>query len=170
VLSAPSPCPSVRDNNNNNVLRPFVRTTLVSWYQKKHSPSRHLDHHPIFISFFHLQRSIASSLFKFHAWQSFCTFCTTSVHVLFGLPVGLEPPPRIPYISSSNQCLLFATHAHTMAACFAVVSVYHLFYNIDTTAKQVAMVWAYVAKRRHLLGQIPQYITWNIPTGKSRDA
>jgi len=46
-------------------------------------PLTYPDHHPIFISFFHLLRSIASSLFKLRAWQS---FCTTSVHVLFGLP------------------------------------------------------------------------------------
>ena len=59
-------------------------TSWVSWYQKKHSPT----HHPIFISFFHLPRSIASSLFELRAWQS---FCTTSLHVLFGLPLGLEP-------------------------------------------------------------------------------
>ena len=39
---------------------PLSGTTLVSRYQKKHSPT----HHPIFISFFHLLRSIASSLFK----------------------------------------------------------------------------------------------------------
>jgi len=45
-------------------------------------------HHPIFISFFHLPRYIASCLFKLHAWKS---FCTTSFHVLFGLPLGLEP-------------------------------------------------------------------------------
>jgi len=60
----------------------------VSRYQKKHSPTHHPDHHPIFISFFHLPWSIASFLFKLRAWQS---FCTTSVHVLFGLPVGLGP-------------------------------------------------------------------------------
>jgi len=67
---------------------PLSRTTRVSRYQKKHSPTHHPDHHPIFISFFHLPRSIASSLFKLHAWQS---FCTTSFHALFGLPLGLEP-------------------------------------------------------------------------------
>jgi len=50
--------------------------------------THHPDHHPTFISFFHLPRSIASSLFKLHAWQS---FCTTSLHVLFGLPLCLEP-------------------------------------------------------------------------------
>ena len=67
---------------------PLSGTTRVSWYQKKHSPTHHPDHHPIFISFFHLPRSIVSSLFKLRAWQS---FCTTSFHVLFGLPLDLEP-------------------------------------------------------------------------------
>jgi len=39
-----------------------------------------------------------------------------------------SPPPNIPYISSSNQCLLFAAHAHTITTCFAVVSIlYYLF-------------------------------------------
>jgi len=51
-------------------------------------PTHHSDHHSVFISFFHLLRSIVSSLFKLCAWQS---FFTTSVHVLFGLPLGLEP-------------------------------------------------------------------------------
>jgi len=103
---------------------PLSRTTQVSQYQKKHSSTHHPDHHPVFINFFHLPRSIASSLFKLRAWLS---FCTTSVHVLFGLPLGLEPPPHIPCISSPNHCL-FATHAHTITTCFAVVSIlYHLF-------------------------------------------
>jgi len=75
-------------HNTTTVLRPFVRTTRVSQYQKKHSPTQHPDHHPIFISFFHLPRSIDTSLFKLRAWQS---FCTTSFHVLFGLPLGMEP-------------------------------------------------------------------------------
>jgi len=60
----------------------------VSRYEKKHSPTHHSDHHPIFIRFFYLLQSIASSLLKLRAWQS---FCTTSPHVLFGLPFGLEP-------------------------------------------------------------------------------
>jgi len=60
----------------------------VRRYQKKRSPTHHPDHHPIFISFFYLPQSIASSLFKLRAWPS---FCTTSLHVLFGLPLGLEP-------------------------------------------------------------------------------
>ena len=54
---------------------PLSSITRVSWYQKKHSPTHHPDHHTIFISFFHLPRSIASSLFKLRALQSFCTTC-----------------------------------------------------------------------------------------------
>ena len=67
---------------------PLSGSTRVSRYQKKRSPAHHPDHNPIFISFFRLLWSIASSLFKLRAWQS---FFTTSVHVLFGLPFGLEP-------------------------------------------------------------------------------
>ena len=51
-------------------------------------PLTYPDHHPTFISFFHLPWSIAPSLFNLCAWQS---FCTTSLQVLFGLPLGLEP-------------------------------------------------------------------------------
>jgi len=32
-----------------------------------------------------------------------------------------HPPLHTPYISSPNQCLLFATHARTIATCHAVV-------------------------------------------------
>jgi len=104
------------------VLRPFVRDHQVSRYQKKHSPTHHPDHHPIFNCFFHLPRSTTSSLFKLRAWQY---FCRTSFHVLFGLPLGLEPSTSC---SIPNQCLLFAAHGHTITACFAVVSIsYHLF-------------------------------------------
>jgi len=67
---------------------PSSETTRVSWYKKKHSHTHHPGHHQIIIGFFRLLWSIASSLFKLCAWQS---FCTTSVHILFGLPLGLEP-------------------------------------------------------------------------------
>jgi len=66
---------------------PLSVTTRVSRYQQKHSPTHHPDHHPN-ISLFHQPRSVACYLFKLRAWQS---FCTTSVHVLFGLPLGLGP-------------------------------------------------------------------------------
>jgi len=64
-------------------------TTWVDWYQMKHSPTHtHPDHRTSCIIFLHLQRSMASSLFILRAWQS---SCTTSVQVLFGLPLGLGP-------------------------------------------------------------------------------
>ena len=78
----------LRRQRRQSFYGPFSGTTRVSRYQKKHSPTHHTDRHPIFISFFHLLRPIASSLFKLLAWQC---FCTTSFHVLFGLPLGLEP-------------------------------------------------------------------------------
>jgi len=75
---------------NNTTQQPFYGplsgTTRVSQYPKKHSPI----HHPIFISFFQLLRSIVSSLFKSRTWQSFCT-TSLSLQVLFGLPLDLEP-------------------------------------------------------------------------------
>jgi len=93
---------------------PLSGITQVSWYMKKHSRTHHPDHHPIFISFFHLPRSIASFLFKLRAWQSF------SMSSLVYLLVW-SPPPHIPYISSPNQCLLFAAHAHTIATKVVIV-------------------------------------------------
>ena len=64
-------------------------TAWVCRYQKKHSPTHnHPDHQTSFINFLHLPRSISSSLFSLSAWQS---FSTTSLQVLFGLPLGLGP-------------------------------------------------------------------------------
>ena len=105
---------------------PLSGTTRVSRYQKKHTPTHHPDHHPIFISFLHLPQSIASSLFKLRASQS---FCTTSLHVLFGLPLGLEPSTSYSiHFFTQSVSFLFAAHAHTIATCFSVVStLYHLF-------------------------------------------
>jgi len=97
---------------------PLSGTTRVSRYQKKHSPTHHPDHHPIFIGLFHLLRSIASSLFKLRLDNLFAQ--PLSMSSLLYLLVW-SPPPHIPYISSPNQSLLFTTHAHTIATCFAVV-------------------------------------------------
>ena len=63
------------------------RTTRASWYQKKHSPTHiHPDHQSSFTNFLHLLRTIASSLFNLRAWQC---YSTTSLQILFGLPLGL---------------------------------------------------------------------------------
>ena len=64
-------------------------TTRVSRHQKKHSPAHtHPGQRTSFITFLHLQRSMASSLFSLRAWQS---SRTTSFQVLFALPLGLKP-------------------------------------------------------------------------------
>ena len=64
-------------------------TTRVGQYQKKHSPTHtRPDHRTSFIIFLHLQWSMVSSLFILRAWQS---SRTTSLQVLFGLPLGLGP-------------------------------------------------------------------------------
>ena len=73
---------------------PLSGTVWVSWYQKKYSPTHHPGHHAIFISFFHLPRSVASSLFKLSAWQSFAqplSMCS----LVYDL--ACTPPPHIPY-------------------------------------------------------------------------
>jgi len=58
-----------------NCYGPLSGTTEVSQYQKKHSPTcTYPDHQLSFISFLHLLRSIASSLFNLQS------FCTTSVY------------------------------------------------------------------------------------------
>jgi len=94
-------------------------TTRASRYQKKHSPTHtHRGHQSSLICFVHLLRSIASSLFNPRAWQSFSTI---SVQVFFDLPLGLAPSTSYSIHSSPNHCLLFATHAHTITTCFAVV-------------------------------------------------
>jgi len=103
---------------------PLSGTTRVSRYQKKHSPTHHPDRHPVFISFFHLPRSIAYSPFKLRAWQS---FCTTSIHVLFGLPLVLEPSTSYSIhfftqsVSSSN-CSTWPYHHNLFCCSINVIS------------------------------------------------
>jgi len=62
----------------NNKQQQLFCPGLAEWAGTR-TNTHHPDHHPIFISFYHLLQSIASSLLKLRAWQS---FCTTSLHVL----------------------------------------------------------------------------------------
>jgi len=67
----------------------LAKTTRVSWYQKKHSPTHtYRGHQSSLVCFLHLLQSTASSLFNLCAWQSFSTI---SLQVFFGLPLGLAP-------------------------------------------------------------------------------
>jgi len=94
-------------------------------YQKKHSPTHQPDHHPIFISFFQLLRSTASSLIKLRAWQS---ICTTSLHVLFGLPLSLEPSTSYSIHFFTQSVSSFRNRCPYLRNLFAVVlKLYDLF-------------------------------------------
>jgi len=81
---------------------PLYGSTRISQYQKKHSPTRHPDHHPIFISFFHLLWSIASSLFRLRAWQSF-------LHNLLGISSTVFSVGQMSYLSPNSVKALKGT-------------------------------------------------------------
>jgi len=71
--------------------------------RKKHWPTyTYRDHQSFFFCFLHLLRSIASSSFNLHAWQS---FCTTSVQVFFGLPLGLRSSTSYSYGRKTSKLL-----------------------------------------------------------------
>ena len=79
-------------NKNNPHLTSVAKnaTTILwsfIWDRKKHSPTHTYPNQSSFIGFLHLLCSIASSLFNLCASQF---FRTTSLQVLFGLPLGLE--------------------------------------------------------------------------------
>jgi len=87
--------------------------------EKKHSPTHtHRGH----------QSSLSAFSIYYDPWHP-----PYSIHMLYSLsPQSLSkfslvyllawhPPLHTPYISSSNHYLLFATHAHTITTCFAVV-------------------------------------------------
>ena len=114
---------------------PLSGTTRVSLYQKKHSPTHHPDHYPNFISFFHLPRSIASSLFKLRAWQS---FCMTSLHNHFtalcpGLPGwactrrNTHPPTIVIIIQTLSASSIYYDPLPVQTACLAI-----FFHNLSS--------------------------------------
>jgi len=113
--------PKIHTHNCSTAVWILSGTTWVSCYQKKHSPTHtYADHRSSFIYYFYLLWSICIT--PVHAGQSFSTI---SAQVFFGLPLGLAHCTS--YISSPNHFLLFATHDHTIATCFAVVPrLYHL--------------------------------------------
>jgi len=94
-------------------------TTLVSQYQKKHSPTHNHRGH---------QSSQSALSIYYDTWHP-----PYSIHVLYSVfPQSLSkfslvyllawyPPLHTPQISSPNHCPLCAAHAHTIATCFAVV-------------------------------------------------
>jgi len=94
-------------------------TTRVSRYQKKHSPTHtYRGHQSYLICFVHLIQFMASSC-SIHAPDSLFPQSLSKSSLVYFL--AWHPPLHTPYISSPKHCLLFATHAHTIATCFAVL-------------------------------------------------
>ena len=80
---------SGRGKCSNSSLWTLSRTTQVSRYQKKHSPTHtYRGHQSSLICFLHLLQSMASYLFNLHALQCLPTI---SLQVFFVLPLGLAP-------------------------------------------------------------------------------
>ena len=110
---------------------PLAGTTCVSRHQKKHSPTH------LFWSSSNLYQllpstTIYSILFSIYMFDNL--FAQPLSKSSFGLPLGLEPLTSYSIHFFTNQCLLFATQAHTIATCFAVVQrLYHLFLVSLTT-------------------------------------
>jgi len=96
-------------------------TTTILWplvrdYPGEPVPEETLTHPPSSSSsLYQLLPSTTIHLFKLYAWQS---FCTTSLHVLFGLPLGLEP-------STSYSIHIFTQSVSS----FRITCPYHLNLN-----------------------------------------
>jgi len=90
---------------------PLSGTTQVSQYQKKHSPAQ-----PILI----INYPLSASFIYYDPWHPPCLIYV--LDRLFAQPLSKSSlAATTSYISSPSHCLFFATHAHTIAACFAVV-------------------------------------------------
>jgi len=83
----------------------------VGRYRKKHSPTHtHTDH----------QTSTVIHTILLVQFTCLTVLSTTYLQVLFDLHVGLGPS-TLYFIHFFSHNLIFATHAHSIAACFAVV-------------------------------------------------
>jgi len=71
-----------------------------------------------------------------------------------------SPPPHIPYISSPNQCLLFAAHAHTIATCFAVVSILYRLFLVFLSAPYLELL-SFTLKL-HITEVPPHFLTGQV--------
>ena len=112
-------------HNTTTVLRPFVRD-----YPGEPVPEGTLIHPPSWSSSNLCQLLPSTTIHSILLVQITCL--AIFLHNLFPCPLVYllvwSPPPHIPYISSPNQCLLFAAHAHTITTCFGVLSIlYNLF-------------------------------------------
>ena len=114
------PIPS--QNNNNNDRFTALCLGLPGW-----AGTRRNTHPPPSWSSSNLYQLLPSTtihsifLFKLRDWQS---FCTTSFHVLFGLPLGLEPSLHV--VNQQKVCLLPEVFKPSMAVYDTVVECHRM--------------------------------------------
>ena len=119
-------------NNNNNRFMALC-LWLPGW-----AATRRNTHHPpswssnLIISFFHVPRSTASSLFKLCAWQS---FCTTSFHVFFGLPLPQSASLHRELYTVWMRYSSPDNHQPAVSSRPVFVSRPHLFHNLPLTSR-----------------------------------
>ena len=125
-------------------------TSRVGRYQKKHSPAHiHPGQCSSFITFLHLQRSTASSLFSLRAWQS---SRTTSFQVLFGLPLGLEPSTSYSmhfFTQSSSSFCSTCPYQRSLFCC-----------NISAMSSTPSLSLAAAAATTTLTSSTDAWFTW----------
>jgi len=146
------------DTHNNNDRFMALCPGLPVWASTRRNihPLTYPDHHPIFISLFHLPQSIASSLFKLHASQSFAQPLSMSSLVYL---LVWSPPPHLwspyvigkPYIFSS--CFFLSSFFCSPNLSSRRLDVYH------TSAHSVVLVWSWNVLRA---------ARWKYRTQKSR--
>ena len=101
------------NNNNNHFMALLSGTPWVSRYhQKKHSSNLYQLLPSTTIHSILLVQITCLAIFLHKPLST-----SSLVYLLVW-----SPPPHIPYISSPNQCLLFAARAHTIATCFALLA------------------------------------------------
>ena len=112
---------TIKNNNNNRFTA--LCPGLPGWVC-----TRRNIHPPTILIIIH---SLSASFIYYVPWHPPCSNCVLGNLIAQPLSTSFvvwSPPPHIKYTSSPNQSLLFAAHAHTIAACFAAVSIlYHLF-------------------------------------------
>jgi len=115
---------------------PLSWITYVGQYQKKQSPIHtHPDHQTSFVNFLYLLQCVASlsSFFKLHAWKF---FSSTSLQVLFGLPLGLQPciSYTIHFFTQSLSSFCNACPYHHIAAVLLQYQCYVIIPNLSLSA------------------------------------
>jgi len=119
------------------------RTTKLSWYLKKHSPSHtYPDHQLSFICLLHLLWSTASSLFNLRAWQSFLH--NLYLEVFFGIPFSLAHSTSYSTHFFTQSLSSFSTtcsYHHNLFCCTVVPRLYHVIpFSLSTLYLELSLL------------------------------